>query len=936
MSDIEEKKLRKWALALSRLAVRRPYLTLLFVGLSALGSLVLATRLEMRMNWADLLPDGNPTVERYRDILDRFGEAGSIVVALEGERDATVAMAEELAPRLDELESLRTIMGKAPVEFMKDHGYVLLKPDQFDRILRTSQDWTLAGSFRGMNDDFEREYTDNEDNLRRDEVDIARSVLGITRSLELISAAARGEAGPEAMEEAADAWALGEPWMLSLDREMLLISCLPEARWGEMGPAMASLAEVEAIMFEVGERHPGVYASTTGIIRIGQDEMNSVGFYTLLLSLGALILIYFLLARTFRGWVMPVLALTPLLVGIFWTMGLIWILFRSMNIMTAMMGLVLLGLGIDFAIHMISRYQEERSKGGALEGVLARTLGTTGVAVIIGGFTTALAFFTLMVGRTVGFDEFGAASGSGVILTLLAIFVTLPPLLVVRERTLIRQGSSDAGSLGDDGMIRFATREGTKEDETRATPGESGLGGEGYSWIGKVAALGWRHPLPFLGAAAVLIAGCVYGMLHTEWEWDLLELEAEGLRSVELQREIPGRFGTSDHGAWVVTGSLEESRELKEEFRRLPDVGDVSALSDFVPPLERVEAYRPRLEAFRAGPLQVERDPWQPGDAEALAVELERLWDNLDLMSNLAFTAGMDRIVAVVDQITGLDSETGETDQSALLPTLSRQLGGVGEGVEGSVDDSGLQVIAGVWATRMRANLERMTNPEPVTLDEVPESYQKLFLPKEGQGILLHIVPRGYLYDRQALERFAAQTEEVHPNVVSTEKLILVMNDETMRDGKSAVLLALATIAVLLLLYFRGPVGLLAMIPLAVGVLAMLGLMFLFGIKYNYVNMIAVPIILGIGIDDGVHALHRFREGAGSGERRVEHAFRHVGKAILLTSITTMIGFGSVAFYEMRGMASFGQVLFLGVGTCFLATVLVLPAVMRLLGRGER
>ncbi|MCK5650644.1 MAG: MMPL family transporter, partial [Gemmatimonadetes bacterium] len=391
----------------------------------------------------------------------------------------------------------------------------------------------------GMNDDFEREYTDSEDNLRRDEVDIARSVLGITRSLELISAAAQGEVGPEAMEEAADAWALGEPWMLSLDREMLLISCLPEARWGELTPAMESLAEVEAIMFEVGERHPGVYASTTGIVRVGQDEMDSVGFYTVLLSLGALILIYFLLARTFRGWVIPVLALTPLLVGIFWTMGLIWILFRTMNIMTAMMALVLLGLGIDFAIHVVARYQEERRRGGALEGVLARTLSSTGMAVIIGGFTTALAFFTLMVGRTVGFDEFGAASGSGVILTLLAIFVTLPSLLVLRERRLIRKGHGDAGSLGDDGIIRFATREGTKAGETRATSGESGLGGEGYDWIGKVAALGWRRPVPFLGVAAILIAGCMYGMLHTAWEWDLLELEAEGLRSVELQREIP-------------------------------------------------------------------------------------------------------------------------------------------------------------------------------------------------------------------------------------------------------------------------------------------------------------------------------------------------------------------------------------------------------------
>ena len=257
MSHIDERQQRKWALALSRLAIGRPYLTLFLVGVTTITSLALSSRLEMRMNWADLLPEGHPMVERYRETLDRFGEPGSIMIALEGERDAIVAMAEELAPRIEELESLRTTMGKLPVEFMKDHGFVLLKPDQFDRLLLAYEDWTLAGSLRGMNDDFEREYTESEDNLRRDEVDIARSVLGITRSLELISTAAQGQVGPEAMEEAADAWTLGEPWMLSLDREMLLISCMPAARWGELGPAMESLAEVEAIMYEVGERHPG-------------------------------------------------------------------------------------------------------------------------------------------------------------------------------------------------------------------------------------------------------------------------------------------------------------------------------------------------------------------------------------------------------------------------------------------------------------------------------------------------------------------------------------------------------------------------------------------------------------------------------------------------------------------------------------------------------
>lgn len=110
----------------------------------------------------------------------------------------------------------------------------------------------------------------------------------------------------------------------------------------------------------------------------------------------------------------------------------------------------------------------------------------------------------------------------------------------------------------------------------------------------------------------------------------------------------------------------------------------------------------------------------------------------------------------------------------------------------------------------------------------------------------------------------------------------------------------------------------------------MIGLMYLIDEKYNYLNLIAVPVILGIGIDDGIHALHRFLHEQGTGSERIERSFSFVGRAILLTSLTTMIGFGSIAFYTMQGMASFGRALFMGVGTCFLATIFVLPAVLRL------
>lgn len=890
-----------WVTTLTRLATRKPGWTLGFVGLTTVASLALAEHLELRMNWTDLLPEGDRTVQLYRDVQDRFGEP-SIVVALEGDRDAIVAMAEELVPRLQTLDVLHNVWGKLPVEFFRDHGFVLLKPEQFDRALRSFEDWTLVGALRGLNDDYETEYTDSESNMRRDEVDIARGVLGLTRALELLESTVAGELPPQAIAEAADALAIGESWMLSLDRRMLLISCTPTVSTDEWEPLIETVEQVEAVMVEVGANHPDVYASTTGMGKIGQDEMNSIGFYTVLLSIAALVLIYVVLSRTFGGWIAPLLALTPLLVGICWTMGLLRLVFGSLNLFTAMMMLVLLGLGIDFSIHVFTRFQEERGRGADLDESLARTLSGTGMAVIIGGLTTALAFFTLMIGETAGVFEFGVAAGSGVLLTLVAIFLTLPSLLVLRERWHARRtlDGEDSGTL-------------------HAEP-ENG----GYRWIGSIAALGWQRPGLFLSVTAVLVAGSAWAMQHTAYEYDFLELEPKGLRSVELQREIPRRFGTSDHAAWLVTETIEASREMKERFRRLPEVGDVNSISDFFPSEQRLAEYVPKLEAFRAGPLARTRFAWRVGDSEALATEIDRLWDNVDLMSNLAFTAGLDRIVNVIDQMTGVNSETGETDPNALLPRLFQRMAD-------GVDETTLRPIAEAWATQLEANLNRMTNPASISLADLPPEVSRSFLPREGDGYLLHVVPRRYLWDRNDMDRFAAQTESVSPDVIGTEKLMIVMMDSTLSDGTSAALLALGVIALLLVLHFRGPRGLIALIPLVVGTLFMLGLMYVFRMKYNYMNLIATPIILGIGIDDGVHALHRYYEQRGKSLERLSNSFRFVGKAILLTSITTMIGFGSVGFYAMRGMASFGYVLFIGVGTCFLATVFVLPATIRVL-----
>lgn len=171
--------------------------------------------------------------------------------------------------------------------------------------------------------------------------------------------------------------------------------------------------------------------------------------------------------------------------------------------------------------------------------------------------------------------------------------------------------------------------------------------------------------------------------------------------------------------------------------------------------------------------------------------------------------------------------------------------------------------------------------------------------------------------------RFNEVMDSVSSAITGTPKIIILMNDAMVKDGLKALSLAFVVILILLYIDFRSlPTVLLAILPLFYGSLMMLGIMAALGIKLNMVNVIALAVIIGIGVDDGVHLIHRWRD-EGMGGLRI--ASSRVGYAILVTSITTMIGFGSVGLFPHRGMASLGYVLFIGVGACFVSTILVLP-----------
>jgi len=181
---------------------------------------------------------------------------------------------------------------------------------------------------------------------------------------------------------------------------------------------------------EVGEGN-NISAGLTGTIPLARDEMVAMQNDSMTITMLALVGILILFIVAFRMLVSPILAIITLIIGIVWALGVAWPLVGSLNLMTSMMAVVLIGLGIDFSVHIISVYTEMRHKGDDVESALKTTFIKAGPGIITGGLTTSLAFLTMVVSRTEGMQEFGLTLGVGIIMTMVAAIFVLPDLLVL-------------------------------------------------------------------------------------------------------------------------------------------------------------------------------------------------------------------------------------------------------------------------------------------------------------------------------------------------------------------------------------------------------------------------------------------------------------------------------------------------------------------------
>jgi len=416
-----------------------------------------------------------------------------------------------------------------------------------------------------------------------------------------------------------------------------------------------------------------------------------------------------------------------------------------------------------------------------------------------------------------------------------------------------------------------------------------------HAWLAPVL----RHPR-FVALAAMAGTMALAGGLHElDYDHNLLNLQPDGLESVAVEKKLLEECDQSVWYALSIADSREELLARKEQLKALPSVERVDEIASLLPVDEDLK--RPIIARIRGRLANLpERPPEIPVD------RLEALGETLGWAQGEAVKRpGGLRTAWHLERAREALRRMGPDDCFRTLAAFQQR-------------------AAGDLLTRLHA-LAGVADPEPPQLADLPPSLVERFVGSSGRH-LLKIYGRGDIWNFDSLERFVKDVRAVDPRATGNPLQAYEASLEMKRSYEQAALYSLIVILAVLWLDFRSILhALLAALPLALGMAQTLGLMGLVGIDLNPANLIGIPLILGIAVDYGVHIVHDALERPGPYRISASTA-----NSVLVDALTTILGFGALMVASHKGLESLGRVLTLGVTTCTITSLVMLPAILAL------
>ena len=627
---------------------------------------------------------------------------------------------------------------------------------------------------------------------------------------------------------------------------------------------------------------PGLNVGITGMPVLDYDELAQSQKDITLASVVSLVLCALIFIYGYNEIGRPVKATICLVVGLAYTLAFTTLTVGHLNILTITFVPMLIGLAIDFGVHLITRYEEELRHGKTEAAALTKAMVFTGQGIFTGALTTAGAFLAMTLTHFKGIQEMGIICGGGLLICFIPMMTLLPVMLLRGRQNVIDHRAT--------------------EDDTRA----------------RIENIWLQRPLLVMGITAGLCLAAFWEARKVHFDYNLIKMQSPSLPSVVFEHKLLDSADKSLLYGAVMADSLTNAVELREKIKQLPVVADVDPpfygdfLMDQSKKLELVGQIKQEIASFQFNPADL-----RPVDIYELSRTLYGLYGYLGNALEEVGNSDPDltgQLVSLRQAIENLRKVMLQGD-APMVAEHADKLAQFQQALFADLRDT-FQL------------LQHQDDSTPLQVEDLPPALHDRFVGVTGK-FLLQIYPNTDVWQRDNQEKFVTALRTVDGNVTGTP-VQLYEYETLLKDSYvNAAWYSLAAIALMVLFHFRslGAV-ILSLLPVVIGTLWLAGLMGWFGIPINLANIMTLPLVIGIGVTNGIHILNRFAE-----ERTPGILSRSTGKAVLVSGLTAIAGFGSLILAKHRGIYSLGCLMATGIATCMIAGLTFLPALLNLLGR---
>ena len=624
----------------------------------------------------------------------------------------------------------------------------------------------------------------------------------------------------------------------------------------------AGHAATAAIRLAAAEIAPKFQANVrlTGPVAMEDEEFATIKEGAVRNGLITVVIVLIILWLALRSARLIVAVFVNLFIGLALTAGLGLLMVGTLNLISVYFAVLFVGIGVDFGIQYSVRYRAERHELDDLKGAVLQAGKYVGAPLTLAAGATAAGFLSFLPTDYRGVSELGLIAGFGMLIAFATSITILPALI----RLLNPPGEPDQ---------------------------------LGFSLLAPVDRFLERQRIPIIAGTAIVVIAGLPLLYWLHFDFNPINLRDPNSESIATYLDLNRDPATNTNAIEIMAPSLSDAGVIAGRLSKLPEVLRVMTLASFIPDLqpEKLQLISDAAKKL-AGAFDLKNALTSPTDAE-----------NVE-----ALKEGADRLIEAAGDQNGPGASAAKRLSAALTAVA-----GANQALRAKAEDAFIQPLKTALG-----GLQASLQAQPVTQKSLPPGLVRDWTTPDGRA-RVEVAPKGDPSDNVATRQFARAVLAVEPNATEGPISILEAGHTIVRAFIVAGLWALLSIGILLWLVLRriGDV-LLTLVPLILAGVVTLEICVVIGLPLNFANIIALPLLLGVGVAFKIYYIMAWREG------QTNLLQTSLTRAVFFSALTTATAFGSLWFSSHPGTASMGKLLALSLMSTLAAAVLFQPVLM--------